>query len=324
MPAVSWTTSVHNMNDPALNGIPAGSRAIYLDMLLSEYYGKMVRQGNSFEIIGIQANLQPDPASLGIDVGLSADVSLNYVPATRHSKFAWNQVYKGWRQQKKLATAIGQQVRYDDFEFGWNPQEGGGTSGASAGTRGRTSTIHGQGLGDPNEELPEKLVLTGQSDVSSLLSVGNYSLQDYYNSAYQTPAASRDPFTNAEIKLPKWGDTPFPATQSMHCTATSTAQWFRDSLTGLDIHQGAITTGDVQAFPTPCHSLCGVLFAEAYIMPDDTLGQFEDDFFLTITIFVKTWKSLLKRSKRRRYSKRRGGSYRGRRKRTYRKYRRKR
>lgn len=324
MPAVSWTTTVHNMNDPALNGIPEGSQAIYLDMLLSEYYGKMVRQGNSFEIVGIQANLQPDPASAGIDVGLSADVSVSYVPTTRHSKFAWNQVYKGWRQQKKLATAIGQQVRYDDFEFGWNTQEGGGTSGGSLGTRARTSTIHGQGLGDLNEELPEKLVLTGASDMSSLLSVGNYSLQDYYNSAYETPAPSRDPFTNAEIKSAKWGDTPFPAVNSMHCTATSTAQWFRDSITGLDIHQGAITTGDVQTFPTSCHSLCGVLFAEAYIMPDDTLGQFEDDFFLTITIFVKTWKSLIHHRTGRKYAKRSRRASRGRSKRTYRKYRRRR
>jgi len=293
-------------------------------MLLSEYYGKMVRQGNSFEIIGMQANLQPDPASLGIDVGLSADVSLEYVPATKHSRFAWNQVYKGWRQQKKLATAIGQQVRYDDFEFGWNTQEGGGTSGGSLGTRPRTSTIYGDGIGDTNEELPEKLVLTGSSDSSSLLAIGNYSLQDYYNSAYETPAPSRNPFTNTDIKDAKWGDTPFPATQKMHCTATSSAQWFRDSATGLDIHQGAITTGDVQTFPTSCHSLCGVLYASAYIMPDDTLGQFEDDFYLTITIFVKTWKSLIQRRTRSRYSSKRRRSSRGRSRRTYRKYRKRR
>jgi len=319
MPAVTQTFQVHNMNDPAVNGIDLGSRAIYLDMLLSEYYGKMVRQGQSFTITGIQASLHPDTDSAGIDVGMSAQVFLNYVPATKHSKFAWNQVYKGWRNQKKLATAVGGQVRYDDLEFGWNPDEGGGET---VGYRSRTSTIFGSGMAD---EMQEKLVLTGDSSATVALNVGSYSLQDYYNSAYETPDPSRDPFTNTDIKEAKWGATPFPEIQRLSCAATSSAQWFRSTLTGTDIHQGAITMSDVETLPTPCNALCGVLEAEAYIMPDDTIGQFEDDFWLTITIWVSKWSPLVYRRKSKRsYRKgsRRGKSY-GR-KRTYKKYRRRR
>ena len=298
MPAVSQVFEVHIQNDPAENAIDQGKRAIYLDMLLSEYYGKMVRQGNSFSIVGVQASLQPDPESSGIDVGMSAEVKLNYVPTTRHSKFAWNQVYRGWRNQKKLATAIGTQVRYDDMEFGWSKNEGV--------DRGRTSTIFGSGMAD---ELQEKLVLTGGSTATTGMTVGQYSLQAYYNDAYETPAPSRDPFTDTDIKDAKWGDTPFPEVQSLHCTATSSAV-VHEGLLGSGL-AGAITMGDIQTLPVPCHALCGVLEAEAYIMPDDTVSQDEDDFFLTITIFVSAWKPLVAhRSKKRRYKRR--GSKRGR------------
>lgn len=258
---------------------------MYLDMLLSEYYGKMVRQGSSFKIQGIQASLTPDQASLGIDIGMSAEVQISYVPTTKHSKYAWNQVYKGWRNQKKLATAVGGQVRYDDLEFGWNPDEGQ--------SRARTSTIFGSGMSD---SLQEKLILTGASTASAGVTVGSYSLEDYYNSAYQTPDPSRDPFTNTDIKDPKWGDTPFPEVQKLHCTATSSAQWFE--VAGANIHQGAITMGDIQALPVPAESLCGVLFIECYVMPDDTTQQLEDEFWLDVTIWVSSWKPLIQRKGR--------------------------
>jgi len=313
MPAVSQDFSVTISNDPAAQNIVKGERAMYLDMLLSEYYGKMVRQGQSFKIQGIQASLRPDPQSAGIDIGLSAEVTLDYVPTTKHARFAWNQVFKGWRNQKKLQQAVGTQIRYDDMEFGWDLNEGV--------DRARTSIIYGAGLDD---NAQEKLVLTGASQATAGTTIGCYSLQDYYNSAYQTPDPSRNPFTNTDIKEAKWGNTPFPEIQTLHCTATSSAQWF-EGASGLNIHQGAITTGDVQELSVPVQSLCGVLQVGAYIMPDDTAGQIEDDFILTVTVFVSSWKPLIfKRRSKRRYSRRyKGGKSSGSR-RTYRKYRRKR
>ncbi len=284
---------------------------MYLDMLLSEYYGRMVRQGQSFKIQGIQASLRPDPASSGIDVGMSAEVTIDYVPVTKHARFAWNQVFKGWRNQKKLQQAVGTQIRYDDMEFGWDYREGL--------DRSRTSIIYGAGLDDSAQE---KLVLTGDSFATSGSTIGAYSLQDYYNSAYQTPDPSRNPFTNTDIKDAKWGNTPFPEIQTLHCSATSSAQWENSGLTNM--LGGAITTGDIQDLSVPVQSLCGVLQVGAFIMPDDTLGQDEDDFILTVTIFVSSWKPLIFKKKSRRYKRsgRRNKSYGSRR--TYRKYRRKR
>jgi hypothetical protein len=285
---------------------------MYLDMLLSEYYGKMVRQGSSFTITGIQASLHPDPAHLaGIDVGLSAEVHIDYVPVTQHSKFAWNQIYKGWRAQKKLATAVGGQIRYDDLEFGWNSAEGV--------DRGRTSTIFGSGMSDAAQE---KLVLTGSSVQTAGVVVGQYSMQDYYNSAYETPDPSRDPFTNTDIKDAKWGDTPFPEIQTLHCSASSSAM-INETILGADRLSGAITQGPIETLPTPCHSLCGVLQIGAFIMPDDTSAQAEDGFILEITVYVSAWKPLVfKAKKARRYSRKssRGRSY-GRNRRYSKKYR---
>jgi len=309
MPAITQTFKVSISNDPAAQAIVTGDRAMYLDMLLSEYYGKMVRQGSSFTIVGIQASLRPDPAASGIDVGLSAEVHIDYVPVTKHSKFAWNQIYKGWRAQKKLATAVGGQIRYDDLEFGWDRLEGL--------DRGRTSTIFGSGMSDA---LQEKLVLTGGSIATAGVLVGSYSMQDYYNSAYETPDPSRDPFTNTDIKDAKWGETPFPEIQTLHCSATSSASLQGPLGTALG---GAITQGEIFTLPTPCHSLCGVLQIGAYIMPDDTASQDEDDFLLEVTIFVSSWNPLVfKAKKAQRYSRKssRGRSY-GRNRRYSKKYR---
>jgi len=292
MPVVTQEFVVNTNNDPAVNIIPAGKRAMYLDMLLAEYYGKMIRQGNSFCINGIQASLRPDPASAAIDTGLSVEVGVDYVPTTKHSKSAWNNVYRGWRTQKKLDTAIGRQIRYDDLEFGWNKTEGV--------DRARTSTIFGAGMSDSTQE---KLVLTGESVATSTspIVVGSYSLQDYYNSSYETPAPSRNPFTETNIKDAKWGTTPFPEIQTLRTSATSSASWFGDDLVPGLIHQGAITEGAWAALPSDAHSLCGVLYVSAFVMPDDTAGQIEDDFIMTLSISVKSWKSLLYKPKRKYY-----------------------
>jgi len=284
MPAVTKTFDISIGNDPAQNAIDQGDRALYLDMLLSEYYGKMVRQGNSFKVTGIQASLQPDPEGSGIDVGMSVQCKLNYIPVTKHARFAWNKVYQAWRRQKNLATAVGGQVRYDDLEFGWDKNE----------YESRTSTIFGTGLAD--DQLPEKLVLTGASIQTAGVNVGQYSLEDYYNSAYETPEASRDPFTNTDIKEPKWGATPFPEQQYLSCSATSSANIHSDAIVpvpGADRLSGAITMGEVQTLSEPANVLCGVFEVEAFVMPDDTVSQDEDDFILTITVFVRSWSALV-------------------------------
>lgn len=286
MPIVTQDFVIKISNDPAKNVIPVGERALYLDMLLSEYYGKMVRQGNSFCMTGIQASLRPSDASEGIDTGLSVEIGVDYVPTTQHSRTAWNNIFRGWRSQKNLQNAIGTQIRYDDLEFGWSPTEGV--------DRGRTSTIFGQGMSD---NTGEKLTLTGSSTATSGTTIGNYSLQDYYNSSYETPEPSRDPFTNSDIKQPKWGATPFPNVETIRTAATSSAGWHKGP-TGADIHESAITISNWANLPVKAHSLCGVLYISAFVMPDDTIAQIEDEFIMTLSIAVESWKPLINKPKK--------------------------
>jgi hypothetical protein len=173
-----------------------------------------------------------------------------------------------------------------------------------------------------SDAAQEKLVLTGASVQTAGVTVGQYSMQDYYNSAYETPDASRDPFTNTDIKDAKWGDTPFPEIQTLHCSASSSA-FINETALGADRLSGAITQGPIETLPTPIHSLCGVLQVGAFIMPDDTVAQLEDWFLLEVTIFVSKWKPLVFKAKKTRlYSRKssKGRSY-GRNRRYSKKYR---
>ncbi|MCP4504990.1 MAG: hypothetical protein GY826_01165, partial [Fuerstiella sp.] len=180
---------------------------IDLALLLSEHYGKNVRQGQKFTIDGIQAFIRPADEDTGefVDVGVSAACKIGYYPATGHARKAWNNVYRQWRSQKNLAGAVGPQIRNDDLEFAWNYDK----------KTDRTSTIFGTGLGDTTEE---HLVLTGQSTGTE-----DFSLEDYYNSAFPAPAPSRNHFDNSVIKYDKFGSTPFPSVQHLYCAATNTA-----------------------------------------------------------------------------------------------------
>ena len=271
-----------------------------LALLLSDYYGRNIRQGNSFKVNGVQAWLRPADLTTGesIDSGVSAAVKFAFIPATGHSRRAWNNVFKQWKAQKNLAGAVGTQIRYDDMEFAWN---------ASLIT-GRTSTLYSTGIGDSDQE---SLVLTGASTGGD-----DFSLEDYYNSSYETPNASRNHFSNAVIKAPKFGQDPFPAIQNVYCAATNSARvgvLAEDALFGLNPegNTSAIADSEMNMLPTPIHVLCGIMEVKAYIMPDDTADQIEEDFAMDVAISVVSWKPLVYRPRRKtgkRTSKKGGGS----------------
>lgn len=285
----------HNDNSPHTANV---NTQIDLALLLSEHYGRNIRQGNSFKVNGVQAWLRPADLNnvRGIDVGVSAAVKFAYIPATGHSRRAWNNVFKQWKAQKNLAGAVGTQIRYDDMEFAWSATH----------ISGRTSTIYGTGMGDGNTE---SLVITGTSTGGT-----DFSLEDYYNSAYEAPSGSRDHFSNSVFKEPKFGDTPFPAIQNVYATATNSAGAgvLGENLVGLDPEGlfSAEAHADMTILPTPIHVLCGLLNVQAYIMADDTVDQIEEDMAMDIAISVVSWKPLVYRPRRkpgRRKSKSSGG-----------------
>lgn len=288
MPIVRMTDiDVSNDNSPETANV---DMQVDLALLLSEFYGKNIRQGQNFVVDGIQAWIRPADEDTGefIDVGVSAAVKANYYPTTSHSRKAWNNVFKQWATQKRIAGAVGTQIRYDDMEFSWNFDK----------ATTRTSTIRSSGIGDSSTE---KLVLTGQSTGSE-----DFSLEDYYNSAYPAAGSSRDHFSNLVIKENKFGSTPFPRIQSIYCAATNSA---RLGLLGENAIIGtspegltsAIAISEMNILPTPVNVLCGILNVKAYVMPDDTADQIEEDMVMDLAFSVKSWKPLVFKRKTKRW-----------------------
>lgn len=293
--AVSQTFTVNQGNDPTSPIIAYTDLAL----LLSEYYGKNIRQGNTFNLLGYSAHLSCDSQSDDADTGLSVQGVTQYLPTTKHSRAAWNHQFKRWSRQKQLSGNIGQLVRNDDMEMAWD----------ATGETSRTSTIYAGGLGDSDGS--EKLVLTGVSSTGS-----RSSLTDMYNSLNPIHDDSKTEF-GGNIKSPKFLNK-FPAVQNFTWTAhaSSSFQWsdLQDDLTVADtmeavadsIHyMGATSHQDMIAFPGDSYIpvLTGVMKHIYYVLPPDVdTGDnpptAEDDWTLTITWYVKSWTPLVYRAKK--------------------------
>ncbi len=271
---------------PIQNGDdPSASQAtgqIDLAVLASEYYGKNIRQGQTFKVKAVSMSLVPadNVTSAGIDIGISAVTALSHIPTTSHSRKAWNNIFTQWRAQKNLAGKVGRQVRYDDMEFAWNI----GTQ-----VSGRTSTIRAHGINDSNDE---KLVLVGDSTVASHLS-----LQDYYNSSNPSAMPSFDSFTSTAVKQPKFGSTMFPDVQKLYISGFNSAQV--DYETIGNEQDGAVASDGFIELITPHSVLCGVYHYDVKVMPDDTATQIEEDFEIVFSFHVQSFKPLVFRPKAR-------------------------
>lgn len=255
---------------------------------LSNQLGHEIRQGNTFRVIGMQATIRGYDAGGDLDTGASVVVGAEYLPTTSHSRKAWNNVFQQWSKQKRLAGAVGNQVRYDDMEFAWN---------ANHFVPGRTSTIF-QDLAD---NTPEQLVLTGDSTVGT-----DFSLEDYYNSAYRNEPSSANHFTNTIIKNPKAGSQLYPPIQTFYTSATHSAMV--DGSETPDNLGGAISMNNFQFFPADNHLnvFCGVMRFFGKLMPADTTGQTADELLVTVTVAVEGWTPLVyKRKKMKPYGRRR-------------------
>lgn len=306
MPSV--TLQVPLSNDHTAH-TPNATGQIDLALLLSDFYGKQIRQGNTFTITGAQAALRPanNSAVANVDKGISAQVVCSYLPTTKHSRKAWNGVFRQWRAQKNLKGAVGMQMRYDDMEFCFKSDD----------KTSRTSLIHAGGLEDSDSEY---LTLTGSSSetvVSPSILEGFYSLEDYYNSQWPPAPASKYHMTGSSIKQPKFGNDKFPPHQHFNLSAESTAQAdYMGAFLGIDntILTSSGQSSPIEMFPQPIHVMCGLIHYDAYVMPDedwiDDEFQLSEDFELYVTIWVKSWKSLVyrRKSKPRRYARKMRGS----------------
>ena len=278
MPIVTKSITIDQSNNP---GASTANTYVDLAMELSNYYKKNIRQGHNFVVSGIQCTITPHQ---DMDIGLMATVKHSYIPVTGHSRNAWNQMFRIWKRQKLLAGKVGQHMRFDDLEFGWD-------SSSSYHSSTRTSTIFAGGIGDSNTE---KLCLTGSSTSGTDVCLGDwYNSQDPHG---QVLSQSYDQFTGDLIKAAKYGTAAYPDTQEVWNTATYSANVNEEA--DPDSLGGGIAMNDYVPFPSPLNVLCGVMKINVYAGPDDTATQVEDELTLKISYHIKRWKPLVFRPRR--------------------------
>ena len=293
-------TNITVPNDPSTSVL---NTHVDLSLLLSEYYGKSIRQGHNFCLKGVQATLVPSSgATDDFDVGMSAIVKHSFIPTTKHSRKAWNMVFNQWKKQQKLTTR-GTHMRYNDFELGWD-------SSASYHNSSRISTLHSTGLGDDTSEI---IVLTGNSTAAT-----DFSLQDMYNSQVRPLHQGVDHFGLVTPKGPKYDySTRYPEVQEFLISASTSTMV--DSNPSPDIYGGSLVLNNIQEFPMSLDIMCGFMKLNVYVPQDDTIGQWADTCDLFVTYYVSKFTPLVYKSKknRRKSSRKYVRKYRGRRGRRY-------
>lgn len=303
MPIIHATLGVAQItNDPSA----ASTCVIDLPLLLSQKYGRMVRQGHSVQVTGIQARLRPMDS--GYDVGLAISGSMGFVPTTKHSRRAWNEAYRMWRKQKALGARVGSTVNSDDLEFCWSDSD----------ATNRTSHIFATGMGDT---IGADMGLTGASNESGLTQY--FGLGDFYDSSHPIAPPSTQHWDSAVFKAKKYSDL-FPQTEycyfssefsTVHSDNPTATSLYDDALSGASAHT------DIMEFPEPVNALCGLLKFTWYTIPDDTgtQNQGDDVAEVDIVIFIKSWKALpySTRRKSKRYTRRSRGKRNYRSRKTY-------
>ncbi|AXH78565.1 MAG: hypothetical protein [Circular genetic element sp.] len=247
---------------------------IQVDVPLSQKYGTTIRNGNQFRLIGYGSQLRGFNSSTDIDTGFGGVTTIQYCPVTRNSVGAHQKMFKAWMAQKKLASAVGAYVNYDDFEVGWAPNLELPTA--------RQSTIRMEGL---NDASLEKIVLYGNSVGGDVVS-----LEEFYDNLQPILPAS-ETYTGAVIKEPKFTDR-FPdiSTIDMATTFSSVV----DTASLPDSLAGGIATGGMNWLPSDNHlsHLTGTLYYFFKGVPGDTGAQLPDELKLVITLAYEGWSTV--------------------------------
>jgi len=250
---------------------------------LSDFYGKNIRQGHHFKLVKIDVGLEPIES--GYDSGLSVSAQIVCTPSTKHTRKAWNLMFKEWKAQKNLAGAVGAQVRYDDMEFAYDDTHA-ATTFAS-----RRSAVRATGIGDPTEEV---LVMKGISVAGQYLS-----LEQYYNERFPILPESTSSF-GVPFKEPKF-DHYWPENVELQAQANLSVIATEIQL----LPPGGVVLSGSSASQTPWEGdldvFLGLFKIYVYVIPDDTVMQIEDSAEVTFTFWIKKWTPLVWRKKSRRF-----------------------
>lgn len=257
-----------------------GSGIIQVDAELSKKYGRTIRNGNNYRLVGYGATLRSKQGRDEVDTGFATTVGIQYCPTTKHSVDAWNMMYRQWLKQKKLKSAAGQFVRYDDLELGWTKDDFLPT--------GRNSTI---AMGGISDNFEEKIVVYGES-----IDGVNVSLEQYWENMRPIPPASETAY-GVIIKEPKF-DNVFPERMTLYCSSTFSSMVDTSSLP--DSLGGALATSEINWLPTDNHlnHMTGTLYYYVKGLPIDTGAQLPDELTVIVTLVYEGWNPLVDRPKR--------------------------
>lgn len=251
------------------------SGVIQADVNLSQKYGRTIRNGNNYRLVGYGATLRSKTGLDQVDVGFAGTVGIEYCPTTHTSAKAWNDMFKIWRRQKNLAGTQGQSVRYDDFEVGFtNNQLLDAT---------RNSELYMTGLGD---SFKEKVAIYGDSVVSTTVT-----LEDYWNSLQPIPDPSTNPF-GVTIKEPKYDNT-FPEKATLYTSAAFSSTV--DVASSPDSLAGGLALSDLEWLPDDNHinMMTGTCYFYFKGVPPDTVVSLADELKLIITLVYEGWSPLV-------------------------------
>ena len=251
---------------------------IDLAVLLSQRLQTNVRQGHVFKVHKMALGLTPSGGDL--DTGMAVSGTIRWAPATKHSVEAWQMAFNTWRKQKQLKmSAVGQGVRYDDFEIAY--EAGYADS--------RTSSMYTTGLADANTE---HVCIYGTSTTGD-----DVTLEDIYDSAQPQPSPSTFPF-GGTVKESKF-TAEFPPAQIHNYGAN----WSTVAAAAIaDPDSGAAYNADPVYFEDK-NCLAGVLVAKGYVLAEDTAGAIEDELVLTLSITCEVSTPLVYRRPAKRNSK---------------------
>jgi len=276
----------------------AFNETVDLAILLSQRLQRNVRQGHVFNIHSVKASI--DPVNEGFftgeyDLGMAVAGELHHCPATKNSVKAWQHLFGVWRKQKRLSVgAVGPQVRYDDFEVGWNNDF----------TTSRTSAIFTTGMADDTQE---RVVIFGGS-----VDGEEVTLQDTYTALQPQPQVSRFPISNTTVKAAKYTSV-FPSSIKTAFTTHLSSTFPADGGLVLGAPDSGATASTVAVPISDRASLCGVVKLTGHILAEDTTLTVADEAFLHIDMTVSIGTPLVKTTKRRKSRKSRKSNYKPRR-----------
>ena len=268
---VNLEVNITQPNDSSQNWAEG---VIQVDELLSKKLGRTIRNGNSFRLIGYGATLRGFNAASDQDVGFAGVANIRYCPVTAHSVGAHQKLFRAWNRQKKLKSAVGEFVRYDDFEVGWSP--------ALPLAAGRQSNIAMEGI---NDATLETISIYGNSVAGS-----DVTLQEFYDNLNPVNPASES-YTGAVIKQPKF-EKHFPIEGKLAASATFSAT--TDVSSTPDTLAGQVALSEMEWLPSDNHlsHLTGTLYYFFKGVAPDTAGQIADELKLIITLAYEGWSPL--------------------------------